>query len=118
MTASFAPAIAAVTIDGASPSSVMTAGEVQGFLYSPVSDLGPEQSVLAPSVSLVDAHNGTTIAGGAALHSVPVDADGNIAMRVANVEKGRTYELRVCFLHSPPRVTGERTCRVHMVVGQ
>ena len=38
-------------------------------------------------------------------------------IKVSQIERGVTYELRLAFDHTNPRVPGERTVKIHEIVG-
>ncbi len=109
--------ISAVTLEGNNPSAEMVAGEVQEFIYDPSLDLGEEQAPTNPGYALIDTATGTTVSGGATPDTPPVE-DGRLFIRVTGVERGATYELRIGFNHTPPRVAGERTVRLFYIKGK
>lgn len=110
------PAVQAVTATGRLPYSQLVAGEVAEFTYDAAADLGAGQGVTAPAVSLVDTRTGLTVAGGATLDSTPV-VGTVIYLRVTGVQRGGVYELRIQFDHTSPRVSGERTIKLHRIEG-
>jgi len=114
--ASARPTVQAVTATGKLASTQLVAGEVAEYTYDATADLGAGQSPTAPAVSLVDLRTGATVAGGATLDATPVV--GNLVyLRVTGVERGGLYELRIQFDHSSPRVSGERTVKLHRIEG-
>jgi len=116
MTATGRPSVQAVTATGGQPSTQLVAGEIAEYIYDAAADLGAGQGVTSPVVSLVDMRTGDAVPGGAVLDMTPV-AGTSIYMRVTGVERGGVYELRIQFDHTSPRVTGERTVKLHRIEG-
>lgn len=110
------PSVMAVTTTGGAPGTQLVAGEVAEYTYDATNDLGAGQGVTGPTVSLVNLRTGAAVTGGAQLDT-PAVTSNSIAMRVTGVERGVVYELRIQFDHSSPRVSGERTIRLHRIAG-
>lgn len=98
------------------PSSTMVAGQIKEYTYDATLDLGVGQAPTNAAVSLVRLDTLAEIASGAVLDS-PAIVGNVIAMKVTGVARDTTYELRIAFDHTNPRVVGERTVRLHVIEG-
>lgn len=98
------------------PVSQAAAGEVIEVTYDAVNDLGVGQTAINASVQLLNARTFVEVEDGATLDTPPITAN-KIAIRVSGIERGTDYELRIGFEHDPPRVTGEKTIRIHVIEG-
>lgn len=98
------------------PTSTMAAGEIAEYVYDASTDLGEGQTPENPTVELRNADTRAEIEGGATLDTPPI-AGNALAIRVAQIERGVTYELRIAFDHSSPRVVGEHTVKIHVIEG-
>lgn len=96
--------------------SVMTTGEIREIPFDMSAVLGETQTPENPDVSLVRLDTLEVVEDGAALDTPAVE-DNVISVKVANVEPGTTYELRVSFDHTNPRVAGERSTVLHIIEG-
>lgn len=109
--------IDAVTITAGSPSTEVVEGEVKPYSYDASHDLQPDQVMSDPVVELRERTSGEEVDGGASLEDPPTVVDRVLYFRVAEVERGKKYELRIEFDHDPPRVEGEHTIRLHEILG-
>ena len=98
------------------PSSTMVAGEIKEYTVDVSTVLGAGQEPTNPAVSLIRLDTLALVEGGAVLDS-PAISGNVIALLVAGVARGVTYELRVAFDHTNPRVVGERSTMLHVVEG-
>lgn len=98
------------------PSSVMVTGQIKEYTYDATLDLGVGQAPTNAAVSLVRLDTLAVVTNGAVLDS-PAIAGNVIAMKVTGVERDTTYELRIAFDHTNPRVVGERSVRLHIIQG-
>lgn len=98
------------------PSSEMAEGEILEYIYNAVNDLGDTQAPTNAEVELIDTSDRSVVTGGATLDTVPIQGN-SIFIRVAEVVRGKTYELRIGFDHTNPRVVGEHTEKVHVIEG-
>lgn len=107
----------AVTLTGHALSTEMAAGDIVEYQFDASPLLGAGQAPTNPTVQLIDTRTGEVVIGGAALDTVPIEG-AVLFIRVANVARGRRYELRIGFDHTNPRVAGEHTNRVHIIEGK
>lgn len=96
--------------------SVMVAGEIVEYVYDAVNDLGAEQLPTNPSVELLNAKTRQAVSGGATMDTTPIE-ETRLFVRLAGIERGGQYELRIGFDHTNPRVGGERTVKIHQIDG-
>jgi hypothetical protein len=97
-------------------SSSLVAGAKEQRTLDTTIYLGDGQTPVAPSVQLMRLDTFTLVENGAVLSDPPIT--GNIiSFAVSGVERDTTYELRVGFDHTPPRVVGERTIALHIIEG-
>ena len=96
--------------------TVLAAGEIAEYIYDAATDLGAGQAPENPTAELVNARTRAVIAGGAALDTPAIEGT-RLFVRVGPVERGAAYELRLGFGHTNPRVPGERTVRIHEIIG-
>ena len=94
--------------------STMVAGQIKEYTYDASTDLGDGQAPENPAVSLIRLDTLAVVEDGAVLDT-PAIAGNVISLKVAGVERGVTYELRIAFDHTNPRVAGERTVKLHIV---
>lgn len=96
------------------PQGVVAAGDVREIVADVTLELGEEQAPTNPTCSLRDYDTQEEVEGGALLDDPPTE-DNVIFVRVAEFERGRSYELRIGWDHEPPRVEGEHTERVFVI---
>lgn len=99
------------------PITQIAAGEVVEFIYDPVNDLGLGQSAINPSAELFNAATRESITDDMLDEDSPSIVANLVSIRVAGIERGVSYELRISFEHEPPRVTGEKTTKIMIIEG-
>lgn len=94
-------------------SSIFVAGEVKFYSYNAAPGLATGQSVSNPSAVVLNEDTRSLVTGAASVAGV---IGAVISVRVTGLTRGKTYELQIAFDRTVPRVTGERTVRLHQIV--